>query len=64
MTTAAGSAVNWLTPLLPGIAELTDLDVRRLGRFEETLHSLLAKHPCGPGVEPRQRSQRLQRLKG
>lgn len=63
MTTAAGGAVNWLTPLQPGIAELTDLDVRRLGRFEETLHTLLAMYPCGPGVEPRQRSQRLARVR-
>jgi alkylation response protein AidB-like acyl-CoA dehydrogenase len=59
MTTAAGGAVRWLTPLLPGIAELTEFDVRRLGWFEEALHSLLAKHPCGPGAEPRLRSQRL-----
>jgi alkylation response protein AidB-like acyl-CoA dehydrogenase len=55
--------MNWLAPLLPGIAELTELDVRRLNRFEETLLELLVQHPTGPGVKPRIRSQRLARIR-
>jgi len=63
MTPVAGRGVQWLAPLLPGIAELTDSDLRRLEQFEEVLCSLLAEYPAGPCTERRLRSQRLARIR-
>ncbi|HET9898974.1 MAG TPA: acyl-CoA dehydrogenase family protein [Streptosporangiaceae bacterium] len=59
MTSAAG----WLAPLLPGVPGITDLDERRLHRFEEALAGQLALHPVGPDVETSLRSQRLARIR-
>jgi alkylation response protein AidB-like acyl-CoA dehydrogenase len=63
VTSAEGGAGRWLTPLLPGLPGLTELDARRLGRFEDTLGGLLAGYPVGPGVKPQLRSQRLARIR-
>jgi alkylation response protein AidB-like acyl-CoA dehydrogenase len=63
MTAAAGCAMKWLIPLLPSIAELTELDARRLNRFEEELLGLLVQHPTGPGIRPQIRSRRLARIR-
>lgn len=59
MTSAAG----WLAPLLPGVPGFTDLDERRLHRFEEALAGQLALHPVGQDVETSLRSQRLARIR-
>lgn len=59
MTSAAG----WLAPLLSGVPGFTDLDDRRLHRFEEALAGQLALQPVGPDVETSLRSQRLARIR-
>jgi len=56
-------AAGWLAPLLPNVPGFTDLDERRLHRFEEALAGLLALHPVGPDVESSLRSQRLARIR-
>ncbi len=63
MNAAPGTAVGWLAPLLPGIPELTNLDSRRLGRFEAALGGLLAEFPVAPGLDPQLRSCRLARIR-
>jgi alkylation response protein AidB-like acyl-CoA dehydrogenase len=63
MTSTADGAVRWLGPLLPAVPGLTDPDVLRLRRFEDSLDGLLARHPVGPGAGPRVRSQRLARIR-
>jgi alkylation response protein AidB-like acyl-CoA dehydrogenase len=63
VTRATDSAAGWLAPLLPGVAGLTELDARRLGRFEDVLAGLLARYPAGPGIEPQLRSQHLAQIR-
>jgi alkylation response protein AidB-like acyl-CoA dehydrogenase len=63
VTSTAARAAGWLAPLLPGIPGLTELDVLRLRRFEESLGGLLARPPLGRGIEPRSRSQRLAQIR-
>jgi hypothetical protein len=63
MTSAMDGAIRWLSPLLPGIPGVTELDARRMSRFEDTLGYLLSQYPIGPGVEPQQRSQRLAQIR-
>jgi alkylation response protein AidB-like acyl-CoA dehydrogenase len=63
VTSTVGSASRWLLPLLPGVPEVAELDARRISRFEDTLGDLLTRHPIGPGVEPRLRSQRLAQIR-
>lgn len=63
MTCTAGDAARWLEPLLPGIPEVSELDARRLCRFEDALGTLLTDYPVGPCVERRERSQRLARIR-
>jgi alkylation response protein AidB-like acyl-CoA dehydrogenase len=63
MTAATGSGAGWLAPLLPAIPGLTELDMRRLRRFEDTLVRLLAAYPAGPHVPPRLRSRHLARIR-
>jgi alkylation response protein AidB-like acyl-CoA dehydrogenase len=57
------SATRWLGPLLSSVCELTELDARRLCRFEDTLAGLLAAHPIGLTVEPQVRGQRLLQIR-
>jgi alkylation response protein AidB-like acyl-CoA dehydrogenase len=63
VTSAMDGAIRWLSPLLPGIPGVTELDARRMTRFEDTLGYLLSQYPISPGVEPQQRSQRLARIR-
>jgi alkylation response protein AidB-like acyl-CoA dehydrogenase len=49
--------------MLPSVPGFTDLEERRLRRFEEALAGQLTLHPVGPDVEPRLRSQRLARIR-
>lgn len=63
MTSATDGAARWLAPLLPGVAGLVELDVRRLCRFEDALGGLLAQYPAGPDIEPRLRSQHLAQIR-
>jgi alkylation response protein AidB-like acyl-CoA dehydrogenase len=63
VTSVLKSAASWLAPLLPGVAGLTELDARRLGRFEDVLAGLLARYPAGPDIEPQLRSQHLARIR-
>ncbi len=63
MINKMASATGWLTPLLPGIREIAQLDARQMSKFEDALGSLLAQYPINPGIEPRLRSQRLARIR-
>ncbi len=63
MTGTAGRAARWLAPLRASLAEITDLDLRRLHRFEDTLRGLLAEHPIDAGVPAIIRSDRLLRIR-
>lgn len=63
MTISTGRAERWLDPLLSSVPELTGLDARRLGRFEDTLCGLLAAYPAGPGADPIVRSQWLLQIR-
>jgi alkylation response protein AidB-like acyl-CoA dehydrogenase len=56
-------AAWWLAPLVPGVVGLGELDARRLCRFEDALGGLLSRHPAGPGIEPRLRSQHLAQIR-
>lgn len=60
MTSNAG---GWLEPLLPAVPGVTDLDVRQLGRFEETLAALLAASHSGADGVPRLCGGRLARIR-
>jgi alkylation response protein AidB-like acyl-CoA dehydrogenase len=62
-SSTVGGATRWLSPLLPGIPGITELDARRMSRFENTLGYLLFQHPISPGVEPQLRSQRLAQIR-
>jgi alkylation response protein AidB-like acyl-CoA dehydrogenase len=63
VTSTVGGATRWLSPLLPGIPGVAELDARRMIRFENTLGALLSQDPISPGVEPLLRSQRLARIR-
>jgi alkylation response protein AidB-like acyl-CoA dehydrogenase len=56
MIRASRSAACWLAPILPSMADVTELDVVRLGRFEETLRGLLPGRPTGARATRVQRS--------
>jgi len=63
VNTSRRSAAEWLAPLLPSVPEARELDVLRVGRFEDTLTCLLSQYPIGPRVEQRVRSERLVRIR-
>lgn len=57
------SAAVWLVPLLPSLPGVGELDVLRVGRFEDALGNLLSQYPISSRVEPRVRSRRLARIR-
>ena len=61
--TSQGTATRWLGPLRAAVSELTDLDLARLGRFEQALCGLLAGYPVDAGLDPGVRSQHLQQIR-
>ena len=63
MTGTVGGAMGWLTPLLPGIPGVAELDMRRMSRFEDVLRDLLSRYSISAGVVPQVRSRRLAQIR-
>lgn len=57
------SAVAWLEPLRPAVAELSGLDLTRICDFEDALIQLLSAYPVGRGIDAGTRSQRLRTIR-
>jgi alkylation response protein AidB-like acyl-CoA dehydrogenase len=56
-------AHDWLAPLQPLLAPVSDADLAVLERFESGLAGLLAIYPVGGNLEPGLRSDRLRRIR-
>jgi alkylation response protein AidB-like acyl-CoA dehydrogenase len=56
-------AHDWLAPLQPALAPVSDADLAALRRFEDDLAYLLAIYPVGGEVEPSLRSDRLRMIR-
>jgi alkylation response protein AidB-like acyl-CoA dehydrogenase len=57
------TATGWVEPLWAAVGELTELDLARLHRFEQTLCGLLPVYPVDASLDPGLRSQHLRQIR-
>lgn len=62
-TSTQRRASEWVIPLRPVLAPVTDPDLDSLSRFEDDLACLLALYPVSGDVEPGLRSERLWKIR-